>query len=81
MQICAFFPNQKDRVVDGVAFQFQDSFRSALDACAEMLDPLLEKPLLDVLFKAHGIGLIQGIFPFRLNFAQKKHGDSCSKYL
>eukprot|EP00438_Fugacium_kawagutii_P007779 Skav210429 [mRNA] locus=scaffold1573:454655:459605:+ [translate_table: standard] len=25
----------------------QESFRSALDACAEMLDPLLEKPLLD----------------------------------
>lgn len=30
----------------------KESFRSALDACAEMLDPLLEKPLLDVLFKA-----------------------------
>ncbi|CAL1148755.1 unnamed protein product [Cladocopium goreaui] len=29
----------------------EESFRSALDACAEMLDPLLEKPLLDVLFK------------------------------
>ena len=33
----------------------QESFRSALDACAEMLDPLLEKPLLDVLFKEPSI--------------------------
>ena len=32
----------------------QESFRSALDVCAELLDPLLEKPLLDVLFKAPG---------------------------
>ncbi|CAK9055131.1 unnamed protein product [Durusdinium trenchii] len=29
----------------------EESFRSALDCCAELLDPLLEKPLLDVLFK------------------------------
>ena len=35
----------------------QESFRSALDVCAELLDPLLEKPLLDVLFKAPGTGV------------------------
>ncbi|CAJ1416737.1 unnamed protein product [Effrenium voratum] len=33
-------------------YNSEESFRSALDTCAELLDPLLEKPLLDVLFKA-----------------------------
>ncbi|CAE7941878.1 ppsD, partial [Symbiodinium necroappetens] len=39
-------------------YSSEESFRSALDVCAELLDPLLEKPLLDVLFKAENRDLL-----------------------